>query len=184
MTREELLGLLTDRFCEDFADRVAARVLAADAVATLYDAVTSPPQSFPSAVRRKVLFRGAYVLERIYFARPACFMPFAARFCRTDFAACTDASARRHFGKIMAHLLRRYAPEPAWMEDIAAAAAEWAVEPGTRVAVRVWAVEVLGCCRERVRWVAESWDDILGAVEQDATPGIASRMRTSWRKPS
>ena len=35
--------------------------------------------------------------------------------------------------------------------------------------------------RERVGWVAESWDDIVEAVALDATPGIESRMRKSWK---
>jgi len=42
-------------------------------------------------------------------------------------------------------------------------------------------VEVLKRCRERVGWVAESWDDIVEAVALDATPGIESRMRKSWK---
>ncbi len=35
MTREELVGMLAARFCEDFAETMARRVLEADAVATL-----------------------------------------------------------------------------------------------------------------------------------------------------
>ena len=65
---------------------------------------------------------------------------------------------------------------------IAEAAAEWAVDPGSKVAVKVWAVEVLCRCRDRVGWVAESWDDIVEAVAADATPGLACRLRKSWRK--
>ena len=82
----------------------------------------------------------------------------------------------------MADLLGRYEPEPEALDRIAEAAAEWAVDPATKVAVRIWAVEVLKGCRDRVGWVAESWDDIVEAMEQDATPGIECRMRKSWRK--
>ena len=101
--------------------------------------------------------------------------------CRVDFAACANASAQRHFGKIMADLLGRYAPESGDLERIAETAAGWAVSPEAKVAVKVWAVEVLKRCRERVGWVAESWDDIVEAVALDATPGIESRMRKSWK---
>ena len=82
----------------------------------------------------------------------------------------------------MADLLGRYVPEPGALERIAEAAAEWAVDPGSKVAVKVWAVEVLCRCRDRVGWVAESWDDIVEAVAADATPGLACRLRKSWRK--
>lgn len=181
MTQTELIRLLSERFYENFADEAARRVLDADAAELLYAVVTSPPEGLPASVRHKVLFRGAYVLERIYFASPERFTPHADAFCRSDFPACADPSARRHFGKIMADLLGRYTPAPEAWERIAEAAADWAVDPESKVAVRVWAVEVLEYCRDRVDWVAEAWDDMLEAVAQDATPGIASRMRKRWR---
>ena len=181
MTGPDLIKLLSERFYENFADEAARRVRDADAVGLLYGVATSPHPELPDSVRQKVLFRGAYVLERIYFEAPACFMPHAGEFCRKDFPACANASARRHFGKIMADLLGRYTPDADACGRIAEAAAEWAVNPASKVAVKVWAVEVLCRCRERVGWVAESWDDIVEAVALDATPGIRSRMRKSWK---
>lgn len=181
MTQTELIKLLSERFYENFADKAARQVLDADAVGLLYGVVSSPPPGLPAAVRHKVLFRGAYVLERIYFGSRERFMPYAEAFCRADFAACADASARRHFGKIMADLLGRYEPDRESLDRIAEAAAEWAVDPGSKVAVRVWAVEVLKRCRDRIGWVAESWDDLVEAIALDATPGIENRMRKSWK---
>ena len=81
----------------------------------------------------------------------------------------------------MADLLERYEPDGDALERIAETAAEWAVDPEAKVAVKVWAVEVLKHCRERVGWVAESWDDLVEALALDATPGIESRMRKSWK---
>lgn len=181
MTETDLIKLLSERFYENFADKAAQRVLDADAAGLLYAVVTSPLEELPASVRHKVLFRGAYVLERIYFGSRERFMPFAGAFCRADFAACADASARRHFGKIMADLLGRYTPDADSLDRIAEAAAEWAVDPGSKVAVRVWAVEVLKRCRDRIGWVAESWDDLVEAIALDATPGIENRMRKSWK---
>ena len=176
MTEADLIRLLSERFHGNFADETARRVRDAGAVDLLY--------ALPGPVRQKVLFRGAYVLERIYFDAPEAFMPRAESFCRVDFAACANASAQRHFGKIMADLLGRYAPEPGDLERIAETAAGWAVSPEAKVAVKVWAVEVLKRCRERVGWVAELWDDIVETVALDATPGIESRMRKSWKTRS
>ena len=165
MTDADLVKLLSERFYENFADEAARAVLGADAVDRLYAVTVDPHPELPKSVRHKVLFRGAYVLERIYFTVPECFMPHAGEFCRRDFPACADASVRRHFGKIMADLLGRYEPEPETLDRIAEAAAEWAVR-----------------CRGRVGWVDESWDDIVGAMAVDPTPGIECRMRKSWRK--
>jgi hypothetical protein len=47
--------------------------------------------------------------------------------------------------------------------------------------VRIWAVEVLKHCRERVGWVAEAWDDLVETMAHGATPGIECRMRKSWK---
>ena len=184
MTEADLIRLLSERFHGNFADETARRARDAGAVDLLYAVATAPHPELPGPVRQKVLFRGAYVLERIYFDAPEAFMPRAESFCRVDFVACANASAQRHFGKIMADLLGRYAPEPGDLERIAETAAGWAVSPEAKVAVKVWAVEVLKRCRERVGWVAESWDDIVETVALDATPGIESRMRKSWKARS
>ena len=183
MTEAELVKSLSERFYSDFADTVARRVRDAGAVELLYRVATSPYANLPKPARHKVAFRSAYVLEKIYFAAPDAFMPFAGAFCDRDFPACTDRSAQRHFAKIMADLLGRYSPGRRDMERIAEAAARWAVEPGAKVAVKIWAVEVLKHCRRRVGWVQEVWDDIVETMAHDATPGIEVRMRKNWREP-
>ena len=108
MMEAELIKCLSERFYSDFADTVARRVRDAGAVGLLYEVVTSRYEGLPRAVRHKVAFRGAYVLEKIYFDAPDSFMPCAGKFCGTDFPACADPSARRHFAKVMADLLGRY----------------------------------------------------------------------------
>ena len=184
MMEAELIKCLSERFYSDFADTVARRVRDAGAVGLLYEVVTSRYEGLPRAVRHKVAFRGAYVLEKIYFDAPDSFMPCAGKFCGTDFPACADPSARRHFAKVMADLLGRYSPGRRDMERIAEAAARWAVEPGAKVAVKIWAVEVLKHCRRRVGWVQEVWDDIVETMAHDATPGIEVRMRKTGGNPA
>ena len=170
MTEAELIKCLSERFYSDFADTVARRVRDAGAVGLLYEVVTSRCEGLPRAVGHKVAFRGAYVLEKIYFDAPDSFMPYAGLFCRTDFPACADPSARRHFAKVMADLLGRFTPEVRDLERIAEAAARWAVDPGAKVAVKIWAVEVLKHCRQRVGWVQEVWDDLVETM----APGRSS----------
>lgn len=180
MTRPELIAALSGRFRANFADALADRVAAAGAFGLLYAVATAPPATLPKALRHKVAFRGAYVLERLYFASPAYLEPYVDRFCRLDFPACSDPSARRHFGKIMAHLLRHHAPDADTLGRIAETAGAWAVDPASKVAVRIGAVEVLRGCCEQVPWVIETWDDLMAMLARDATPGIACRLRRSW----
>lgn len=182
MTREELTALLTGPFFEHFADKVAARVLADGDFALLYELAVDSSESLSAAVRHRMAFRGAYVVERIYFMAPQTFAPCVSRFCERDFLACTDAGARRSFAKIMAHLLREVVPEVEDLDRIAETAAQWAIDPKTKIAVRIWCVEILRLCRERCPWVGEMWDDLLVTLEHDASPAIASRMRGVWRR--
>lgn len=99
MMEAELIKCLSERFYSDFADTVARRVRDAGAVGLLYEVVTSRYEGLPRAVRHKVAFRGAYVLEKIYFDAPDSFMPCAGKFCGTDFPACADPSARASLRK-------------------------------------------------------------------------------------
>lgn len=144
MTREELTARLTGPFHGGLADAAAAEVLAADAAELLYDLVTGDCGAMAAPERHKLRFRGAWVLERIFFAAPERFAPCEERFCRRDFAACTDPGARRSFAKMMDCLLaRRLSPLLAPPERIAAAdcaatppaarniAAGWAADPPT-----------------------------------------------------
>ena len=110
MTRGELARLLMGPFGADTADRTARRVCAEDgdgAVGELYRLATQPDEELPRPLRRRVLFRGAWVLERIYFGARDRFMPHAGSFCRRNFAAASDPGRRRLFEKIMADLLVR-----------------------------------------------------------------------------
>ncbi len=182
MTHEELTAVLTGPFCRHFADKTAARVLAEGDLAMLYETAVAPPASLSAAMRHRAAFRGAYVLERIYFSEPERFAPFAERFCRTDFPACANPGARRSLAKIMAHLLRTAAPDDATLERIAACAAQWAIDPKTKIAVRIWCVEILRLCRERCPWIGELWDDLLATLSHDASPAIAARMRNGWKE--
>ena len=177
MTEEELIVLLSDRWPESSADGLACRVCDAEAVGVLYRLETFISGEMPNSLRHRLLFRGAYVLERICFRNRAAFLPYVENFCRRAFSECTDPSARRPFGKIMADLLECIGPDAGTLACIA----ETAADPTAKVAVRIWAVEVLKHCRGRVAWVEEVWPDLLELQSAGATPGIVSRMRRSWR---
>ena len=181
MTREELLTLLIHPFRANFAEEQGRRVLEADAVALLYEMATDPPASLARVLRERVAFRAAYILEWLFFVKPECFTPYRQRFCCEDFPVCAYAGARRHFAKMMARLLPEMALEAAAVERIAEAAAQWAVDPATRVAVRIWCVEILKQCRTRCDWVEELWEDLLVTLDNTHSPAIAARMRNGWR---
>lgn len=49
MTRDELIASLSERYCENFATTLAARVIAADAVGLLYEVATACHKTLPAA---------------------------------------------------------------------------------------------------------------------------------------
>ena len=180
MGEAALQGLLSERTFPRFAEEVAREVRDSGAVEVLYGLITERAEALPRAVRHRILFRGAYVLERIFFETPELFEPCIDRFCRRDFPDCSNEGMKRIFGKMMARLLIDYRPEDTLLERVAETAIRWAVEPRAKVAVRVWAVEVLLRCRGRVTWLGEIEQELLEAVGRDASPGIAARMRRRW----
>lgn len=161
-------------------DEVARAVCESDLVEVLYELVTESAPALPREDWRRLQFRGACVLERILFERPDLFAPCIDRFCRRDFPDCSNEGMKRIFGKMMARLLIDYRTEDTLLERVAETAIRWAVEPRAKVAVRVWAVEVLLRCRGRVTWLGEIEQELLEAVGRDASPGIAARMRRRW----
>ena len=182
MTRDELTTVLTKPFRSDFAAREARRVVAEEAVALLYELATEPPATLPQVLRERTAFRAAYILEYIYFHAPEQFAPYCDRFIRQDFAHCAAGGARRHFAKIMAHLLPATELAESTLERIANAAAWWAIDPKAKVAVQIWCVEILQQCRTRCDWVEDLWEDLLANLSAKASPAIAARMRNSWSK--
>lgn len=165
----------------DFAAAWRRRICAAQAAELLYEVATDSHPMLSRPLRHRILFRSAYVLERICFEEPAHFAPCIVRFCRSGFHACADSGAQRSFAKIMAHLLATGCPDPQSLEPIAQTAMAWALDPRSKPAVRIWAVEVLKRCRKRVEWVAASWEDLLETLARDATPAVEARMRSGWR---
>lgn len=176
-----VIKLLTEKFYENFADEVAAKLSCSpDYVEVLYELAANPPK-MDRSTEKVVMFRSAYVLNRICFDYPHLFEPYSERFF-DDFPHCRNESAKRHFGRIMAHLLKSHTPTASQAELIAESAAAWLANPKAKVAVKLWAMEVLIALRERVEWLDEMWDDIIAVAIKHPTPAIESRMRNKWRQ--
>lgn len=176
MTREELIHLLTENFYDDFARTMAAKVVRENLVEELYLlAVSETP--LPKAQKEKLLFRAAYTLEFIFFNERMLFKPYENRFFH-DFINCTNSSAKRHFTKIMTHLLKESIPTNC--EVIAEKCAEWAVDPTIRPAVKIGAVEVLFLLRGRVGWIDELLPEIIELLELKNRPSLECRIKR-WR---
>lgn len=176
MTREDLIHLLTGNFYDDFARTIATKVVEENLVDELYSLAVSEIH-LPKAQKEKLLFRAAYTLEFIFFNERMLFKPYENRFFY-DFINCTNNSAKRHFTKIMIHLLKKSVPSDC--DAIAEKCAEWAVDPVIRPAVKIGAVEVLFLLRERVVWIDELLPEIIELLELKNRPSLECRIKR-WR---
>lgn len=176
MTRGDLIDLLTGNFYDNFANTMSAIVIENDMVDELYLLAVSE-SAFLKPKKDKLLFRAAYTLEAIFFNHRDSFNPYINRFF-TDFVSCTNNSAKRHFSKIMSHLLSEYMPDNC--DEIAERCAEWAVDKRLRVAARMGAVEVLFLLRGRVVWINDIISEIVELMELASCPSVECRVKR-WR---
>ncbi len=177
--RNKIIDLMLNRYYEDFAATAARAVLQMDGVEELYSLSTDNELNLPLIKKERVIFRAAYTLEYIYFNHSEHFAPFTQRLF-DDMPKCQNSSAKRIFGKIMAHMLKEQRPSPDQMNAIAEAAAQWVSDPKTKVAVKVWAMAILKSLRSQLSWVDLMWDDLETIASQDATPAINVRFRRGW----
>lgn len=134
--------------------------------------------SLPRAERAKVAFRAAYALECAFLIAPERFTPYLNAFLKA-FPTVKNRSVHRHFGKIMAILLqtKRLIPMPEQASLIAETAALWLSDPKSRVAVKVWALEIIKLLAPQVTWVAEIFPDAIGMLSIDPTPAMTVRLK-------
>ena len=180
MTEAELVKSLSERFYSDFADTVARRVRDAGGVGLLYR----------WRPRRMLTCRSLRDTKRLSGA-PMCskrsISPLPMRSCPSPERSATGTSPLVRTGARSAISQRSW---PTCWDVIRPIPLRWSGSPRrrrsgppipARSAVRIWAVEVLKHCRERVGWVAEAWDDLVETMAHGATPGIECRMRKSWK---
>jgi hypothetical protein len=170
MTEAELEEILSARFEEGCADGWGALLLEHGLIGAAMNL----------ALRRKgvVPFRAAYALERAFLRAPDRFEPYYERFT-ADFAAAVHRSVWRHYGKIMALLLKRKAltPDDGQAVRIAEAALERLIDGSVPVGARVWSIDILHELRGRVPWIDRELPGLIDGLTLAPSPAMISRLR-------
>ncbi len=182
MNTEELIELLSRRIYSDFAVQVSQIIIETNAMESLLcvannNFTTKAPQT--TIDRAKVVFRGAYALEYIYFNHHEYFKPYTKRFIEL-YPSCNNGSAHRHFAKIMVHLLQREKLSLKHKESIANATANWLCQEGTKIAVIAWAMAILKILRPEIPWIDQQWSELESIATKKDTPAIRVRKRRGW----
>lgn len=130
----------------------------------------------------KIAFRASYALEEAFFGAPERYLDYTPRIT-DNFLRVINASAQRHYAKIMAWLLR-YHPDqivPSNDERIAERAFDLLIGDKTPVATRVWAMDMLEVLAGRLPWVAEQLGDTIKHLMAEGSPGFINRGRKVCR---
>jgi len=199
MTKEHFAEHFLTRFEKDFAEKTATEIqkqaLQEMLVDVLRDVIYFNPKNpiFQSekydflrikkrTEREQVAFRSAYLFETLYFKNKNILL-----FFKDDFAELlsmiTNESVKRHFGKILTDLLKNNILNFSENEYdlLAETVASWAVAPHTRVAVQIWAFEILLLLREKANISEETISYLLEILAQDSSPAMKCRLQR-WKK--
>lgn len=132
--------------------------------------------------RQQIVFRCAYILEKIYFADPEIINHPDLRFLQLCLHV-KNKSAMRHFSKILAHALQKnqILITDSERERIIEVLADWVSDPKIKVAVKVWVFE----CFLELQKYSDSAREIIIAMwdlfSKDPTPGMIVRLK-QWHK--
>ncbi len=154
----------------DRRSRIERWILERDAIAAAMEIalLETPPQPF----------RAAYSLEKIFLSDPRLFVPYHKRFVR-DFCRMKNPSVWRHYGKIMALLLRRkeIGLSEKEKEIIAEAAFRFLLHPEAKVGMQVHMLDILHRLRGEVPMIGEYLPEVIHHLSLDPSPGMVSRLR-------
>ena len=170
MTEDELAVIVSTPFEEGCADTWAGLLLEREAIGTAMDLALRP--------RTIVPFRAAYALERAFLRAPECFVPYYDRFI-DDFQRVTHHSVWRHYGKILAALLKK--KQLTLDDETALRVAETAllrlIDEAVPVGARVWSLDILYHLRGRVGWIDAELPAVIDDLRVAPTPAMISRLR-------
>ena len=177
MTEAELEKIFSVRFEEGCANEWGDLLLDRE----LFDAAMNLAVRPAKGV---IPFRASYALERAFLKAPERFESYYGRFV-ADFSEAKHPSVWRHYGKIMAMLLK--AKKLDLTEEQANVIAETAVmrlvDETIPVGARVWSLDILYYLRKRLPWIDEELPEIIDNLKIAPTPAMISRLRRfGWMK--
>jgi len=128
----------------------------------------------------KMAFHAVWVLDVTILAGPEMYVNnldyFVARMRDV-----TNASCKRQYTRIMAHLTAPNAPEAVKLkiqsidlENVVEQCFDWMIDPKIKVAVKVFAAETLFNLRHRYDWIAEELGNQLRFMLRDGGPAVQS----------
>jgi hypothetical protein len=132
--------------------------------------------------RQQIVFRSAYIFEKLYFVNPSIILDQKLNFLELIFIL-KNESAMRHFSKILTDALARGIIKLTAQEEmqLLSLLTKWCTEAKIRVAVKVWAFEAIIHISKKNKTAQEVLGGLMDLFIQNPGPAILSRMK-KWQK--
>ena len=163
-------------FVPNFAITWAEEVISTKSLQTFWELIEeSDTLNLSKEDLEKFKFRSSYILETAYCKDPNLFFPYLHQFFEL-FPKVTNGSMRRHFAKIC-FLAIKAGNRPQNIETIATTCADWIIDPQTRVAVKVWALDILTELAKTEKWIMELLPEVIVSQTKNPSAGMSVRLR-------
>lgn len=134
----------------------------------------------------KIAFRSSWALEKAYASHKKYFADnFSGTFIG-QYLKSGNGSVDRSYSKILCDMLRRKLIEPGTetLDKIAVKAFDLLIGPDTKVAVKVWAMEILFDLAGRFAWIDEHLEDVVRGElgKESSTPAMSNHGRKLLRR--
>lgn len=132
--------------------------------------------------RQQIVFRSAYIFEKLYFVHPEILIHPKLNFLELVFIV-KNESAMRHFSKIIADALERGIIRLTEQDEfqLLSVLTLWCTDPKIKVAVKVWAFESIMILSKKNNTAQECLRGIMDLFLENPGPAIRSRMK-KWHK--
>lgn len=126
------------------------------------------------------VFRISWALEAAYCLDKDAFGSHVDRFFDI-YITSQNSSLQRVFTKMLCDLMRRgvFVPSSQQEEQIASKSFDMLLDPTTKVAIKVWCIELLCDLRQRHRWIDENLEEVIRAfsLEEECAPAMSAKAR-------
>jgi hypothetical protein len=201
MTKSEFIDRYIYTFEPDFANSNRDRILLEETLYQLFEIlndgiqydIVSPKERKTEyyqylfergpVARQQIVFRCAYILEKIYFYHPPLLQDPKLNFIELCLIV-KNKSAMRHFSKILATALQngQFPLTSEQREQLIIALAGWASDPQIRVAVKVWVFECFIEFQKESETAREVIRDLWELFSINPTPGMVVRLKQWYKK--
>ncbi len=132
---------------------------------------------------KDIAFRAAWLLENVYLQDTSRYEA-DLDYLLARIQQVKQASCQRHYAKILMHITAKNAPpvikqklQHLDLEPVAEQCFDWMIDPKVKVAVKVFASEVLFNLRPRYSWVDEELANQIQFLMRNGSAAIQSRGR-------